>query len=454
MERMNNIDKYGYSSLLTEISIQDKYQKETQLGKNKLPFDLFQQLCELDPTTKPNKVGKYSNWILAKYNPNTDLNTLRVSLEWYADGIKQGILNRLGINNDINSFKSYDELINTMTNINQSNDSQMSNSEYNNRQKFEGQFEILGNTHSYDIVQPLTFKAERYFGSGTKWCTVANESYFNRYTNNGPLYILYPKNGDKELKMQFHFESKSFADYEDIIYPDPRECLEHVIEDENEMNDLLQLCKIIWPNERKEMFMSFKERLMDVQQRLANGEDPKNVFDEVSVYNDGFAIVRLKNEFNFITREGRILSENQWFSSAGYFYKGFATVSIKGKGWNFITREGRILSENQWFNNVSDFREGFAKVFIKGKGWNLINTEGRIISENQWFDDIYGFTEGFAPVKIQGKGWNFINREGRIISKNLWFEEVESFNNGFAQVYRRDMGYNYINTEGQIVGKT
>ena len=174
MERMNNIDKYGYSSLLTEISIKDKFQKETQIGKNKLQFDLFQQLCQLDPTTTPNKVGKYSNWILAKYNPNVDLNALRIALEWYADGIKNNIIKQLGISTDINTFKSYDELISTIDGVRRSGDAQLSNSEYNNRQKLEGQFEILGSTQSYDIVQPLTFKAERYFGSGTEWCTVAN----------------------------------------------------------------------------------------------------------------------------------------------------------------------------------------------------------------------------------------------------------------------------------------
>ena len=168
MERMNNIDKYGYSSLLTEISIQDKYQIEKQNGKTKLQPDLFQQLCQLDPTTKNNIVGKYSNWILAKYNPNTDLNVLRIALEWYAKGAKSGILKGLGISTDINTFKSYDKLISTIEGKRHSDNAQLSNSEHNNRQKFKGQFKILGSTSKFDIITCNTWEAERYFGSRTK----------------------------------------------------------------------------------------------------------------------------------------------------------------------------------------------------------------------------------------------------------------------------------------------
>ena len=162
-------------SILNEISIKDKYEKETQTGKNRHPYDLFTKLCSLDPTTTENKVGKYSNWILQKYNPDTNLNVLRRCMEWYADGIKRNILQRYGVSIDINSFKSYDELISTMEGVMKSDDSDMSASEHNNRQKLEGQFKVLGSTSTYSVVQPLTFEAERYFGSGTEWCTVANE---------------------------------------------------------------------------------------------------------------------------------------------------------------------------------------------------------------------------------------------------------------------------------------
>jgi hypothetical protein len=234
---------------------------ETQTGKNRHPYDLFTQLCLLDPTTKENKVGKYSNWLLQKYNPGTDINALRKCMEWYNDGIKRNILQRYGVSNNINSFKSYDELISAMEGVMKSDDSDMSASEYNNRQKLEGQFKVLGNTSTYSIIQPLTFEAERYFGSGTEWCTVANEDSFEQYTNGGSLFILYPKDGNKEKKMQFHFESDSFADYEDVVYEEPFECMENVIHNDDELSELTELCANIWKDKAHYFIRNLRESI-------------------------------------------------------------------------------------------------------------------------------------------------------------------------------------------------
>jgi hypothetical protein len=345
-------------SILNEISIKDKYQKETQTGKNRHPYDLFAQLCLLDPTTKENKVGKYSNWILQKYNPDTNLNVLRRCMEWYADGIKRNILQRYGISTDINSFSSYDELITTMEGVMKSDDSDMSASEYNNRQKLEGQFKVLGSTSTYSVVQPLTFEAERYFGSGTEWCTVGNERDFEQYTNDGPLFIFYPKDGDKERKMQFHFESKSFADYEDNVYGQPIDCMEDVIHNDEEMIELTELCKNIWKDKAR-YFMTLKEYLPIVIQRLSDGESPKDVFDWVGDLWEGFEKVELKGKYNFINGNGELINPNQWFNEVNSFVEGFAKVKLNGK-YNFINQKGEIISPNQWFDEVDSLREGFA----------------------------------------------------------------------------------------------
>ena len=446
MERMNNINKYGYSSLLTEISIKDKFQKETQIGKNKLQFDLFQQLCQLDPTTTPNKVGKYSNWILAKYNPNTDLNALRIALEWYADGIKNNIIKQLGISTDINTFKSYDELISTIDGVRRSDDAQLSNSEYNNRQKLEGQFEILGSTQSYDIVQPLTFKAERYFGSGTEWCTVANENYFNYYTKNGALFILYPKNGDKKMKMQFHFKSKSFASYEDRVYETPVECIEEVISDESVRNELLDLCKTIFPR-HKDLFYNFEDYVELCIERLRNGENPENIFDGFYDCSEWIAPVLLRNKWNFINIENELLS-NQWFDEIDDFNEGFARVYIHYKGWNFINREGEILS-NQWFDDAYNFNEGFAGVKINGKGWNHINGEGEILSD-QRFDMVNNFRDGFAVVGFGGK-YAVVDTNGNQMTEFI-FDAIKPFNNGLATVVVNGDMY-YLNTNFELIDR-
>ena len=405
-------------SILNEISIKDKYQMETQTGKNRHPYDLFTKLCQIDPTTKENKVGKYSNWILQKYNPNTDINVLRRCMEWYADGIKRNILQRYGVSTDINSFKTYDELISTMEGIMKSDDSDMSASEYNNRQKLEGQFKVLGNTSTYSVVQPLTFEAERYFGSGTEWCTVANKDYFDRYTGKGPLFIIYPKDGNKEKKMQFHFESNSFADYEDNVYKEPINCMEKVIHNDEEMIELTELCKNIW-KDKAHYFMTLEEYLPIAIQRLSDGESPEKVFDNVGSFYEGYAGVKFKEKYNFINQNGEILSPNQWFDWVDDFSEGCAKVYLRGQGKNFINQNGKYLSPNQWYNEISNFREGFAWVELNYK-YNFINQNGDLLSPNQWFDNVDFFREGFARVILDREIY-YINGEGELYDMNKNF---------------------------------
>ena len=344
-------------SILNEISIKDKYQMETQTGKNRHPYDLFTKLCSIDPTTKENKVGKYSNWLLQKYNPDTDINVLRRCMEWYADGIKRNILQRYGVSTNINSFGSYDELISAMEGVMKSDDSDMSASEHNNRQKLDGQFKVLGSTSTYSIVQPLTFEAERYFGSGTEWCTVGNDDYFKQYIKKGPLFILYPKDGNKEKKMQFHFESDSFGDYEDHVYRQPIKCMEKVIHNNEEMGELTELCKNIWKDKARD-FMTFEEYLPIAIQRLSNGESPKEVFDYVYSFSEGFAKVELRGKCNFINQNGEILTPNQWFDWAGFFSEGYAKVKLNGE-YYYINGEGELYDEDN--NFIRNLRESVSE---------------------------------------------------------------------------------------------
>lgn len=366
---------------LNEISIKDKYDMETKNGKNKLPFDLYCQLCELDPTTTPQKVGKYANWILAKYTPGTDFDNLRVALKWYGDGVNRNIISRLNISPDINSFGSYDDLINTINSIKASDGTKISNSEYNNRLKLEGQFDILGSNDTFEIIEPYTFKAERYFGSGTNWCTVANEKYFNDYIENGTLFIVYPKNGDKTMKMQFYFENEEFADYVNDISDTPLECIEHVVTNEREFKSLLSLCKKTWADNGR-LFMTIDDVLVDIKRRLADGEDPKNIFDRVYDFNEyGVAKVILKSKFNIINTNNEILCD-EWFYCIDDFNEyGVAVVELNNKN-NLINTKGEILC-NKMYDWIGEFDEnGVAAVGLGGNKYH-IDIKGKMLKKRK-----------------------------------------------------------------------
>ena len=398
-------------SLLTEISIKDKYEKESQMGKTKLSFEDFEMLCNLDPTTKSNQVGKYANWILAKYVPNTNLNELKRCLEWYADGIKRNIIKQLNISTDINSFKTYEEFINVINQVSKSDDAQISNSEYNNRTKLKGQFELMGSTSFYDIIKPLTYNAERYLGSHTEWCTVANNTYFDSYMEDGPLYIIYPKNGDDEMKMQFHFESSSFSDKYDNVARYPLNCINDVIKDENIKKELLNLCIKLWGIEFWRSQIELKDE------------------------NGNFIIYdREEGKYNLINSKGNLLFSNQWFDEidiVGGYYK----VELNYEYYLF--NKDCILMFNQPLDNIEEIGIGLL-ISFDGK-YNIINHGGHLLFPNQWIDNVEGAL-GCYIICYEDK-YNIIDYNGELLSPKQWFYMVDTIGVGKFKVYFTESDY-------------
>lgn len=65
------------------------------------------------------------------------------------------------------------------------------------------------------VVEVTTYEAEKFWGSGTNWCTVPNEYTCNRYLADGPLYVLIDKSDGE--KYQLHFPTGQFCNARD--YP-------------------------------------------------------------------------------------------------------------------------------------------------------------------------------------------------------------------------------------------
>ena len=502
--------------LLNEISIRDKYKKEQ--GRTKWNADDFQLICQSDPTYNMDKdiVGKYTNWLLNKLNSIEQLQQVRIPLEWYADGMKRGILQRIGVPTDINKFKTINEFIETMNSVmHGDNNNQMSQSEYNNRKKLDGQFEIVGENADYEVIVPKTFVAERYFGSGTEWCTVANELYFDFYIKKGNLYIFYPKNGDKKLKMQFHIESNSYATYDDKVYDTPSKCVRMLYSgNEDKINTTLALCQKVFKDKISEALM-INVTFDKVQALLDKGYEPDDIFDYVEYFINGYKVVRLNDKFNWISKDNRLVSHEKWFDSVynftqnGYangwinetkyivdtngnvyyvtldnahellykgfghnvifddvydFVNGYAMVQLNDK-WNWISKDNRLVSHEQWYDWCDDFnKNGYAKSKIDNKTYN-IDTNGQILEEitfdnvhelldkgyspNYIFDYIYGFVNSYACVRLNRK-YNWISRDFRLVSPYQWFDRVNHFNEkGYALAMIGDTKY-IVDTNGQL----
>ena len=321
-----------------------------------------------------------------------------------------------------------------------------------NSMNFEGKSQ-------YDIVRIDSFKLAQQYGQYTSWCVTHNEDMFNSYTNNGiGQFYFCLRNG---------FENEKAVKGENCPLDNYGLSMIAVSVDEN---GRLNTCTCRWnhnnggndsimnPKQISEVIgMNFyqtfkpnnkwKDLLDNCMQRLANGEDPYDVFDYVSDFNDGCARVKLTGKWNFINTRGELLC-NEWFDFCYDFSEGFAVVKLNDK-CNLINTRGELLW-NEWFDFCYDFSEGFAVVKLTGK-WNFINTRGELLC-NEWFELCSAFREGFAIVKLTGK-WNFINTRGELLWKgDEWFDTCSDFNNGFA-VVKLNGKCNFINTRGELLWK-
>lgn len=77
---------------------------------------------------------------------------------------------------------------------------------------------------------------------------------------------------------------------------------------------------------------------------MQNSKQVNNLkFDKVNNFRNGFALVESNGKFNFIDKQGNLLTPNQWFDKANNFRNGFAKVYKNSQGWNFLNKEGEFL---------------------------------------------------------------------------------------------------------------
>ena len=130
---------------------------------------------------------------------------------------------------------------------------------------------------------------------------------------------------------------------------------------------------------------------------------------EVAELCGGIARVREGDTWNFINKDGRLVSDT-WFDSAGRFCDGFSLVEGED-GWNYIGKDGKFLSD-VWFQDAEDFCEGFACVKWRGE-YNFLDKDGKYLSD-KWYDCAWCFIEGRACVKLRGENF-YIDKEGKRI---------------------------------------
>jgi hypothetical protein len=82
----------------------------------------------------------------------------------------------------------------------------------------KGNAKVVFDNEEMRVIIPQDKQAACYYGQGTQWCTASTSSanYFDHYNNDGPLYIIIPKNAHHEgEKYQLHFESNQHMNEND-----------------------------------------------------------------------------------------------------------------------------------------------------------------------------------------------------------------------------------------------
>jgi hypothetical protein len=210
--------------LILEASVGDIYEK----FYSDIKKEDFLLIAEADPTSNlPSRVGKYTKWIIkvlrrdmyAEIDPETDgvldilsplqkedLYKFTDDLEWF-DGNKH-ILKKNNKNIDINSYKSSLDLYELVEPFRRGDVELV---EFTTGSIRDRGGVLLYSDRDWIVIEASTQQAATYYGSGTRWCTVAkNSKYYKTYSNKGPLYININK--DTQEKYQFHFPTKQFMD--------------------------------------------------------------------------------------------------------------------------------------------------------------------------------------------------------------------------------------------------
>ena len=195
-------------------SIVDIYQKYYQ----DINSDDFENIYKSDPTfnpQKPNKIGKYTKWLLNLYRQGKlkteDLYKANEYLKYfnkYINKIEQKDINKY------NSLPNLYTVVEPFITAEQNNQT-VATSKSDEARIAKKDVKKIYEDSNWLILIPLTQEAAIYYGKNTQWCTAATSSnnMFNHYNSEGPLFINIDKRNNR--KYQFHFESDQFMDERD-----------------------------------------------------------------------------------------------------------------------------------------------------------------------------------------------------------------------------------------------
>lgn len=240
------IKKLLREALVTEINVGDAW---TQFYSNKEKFpalkgdvELFNKLNDLYPKKGDNFNKGYFTWLYNLLKTGNLKEEDFYKAKEYLNLFGKFINKIPKENRDINKFKTLGDLYLVVKPFAEGEPTQATSKSDELRKIKKEEIDKVFENENWLVMIPKTERASCLIGKGTQWCTVAEESenYFERYNNDGPLYVIVNKDSyaDGSKKYQLHFESDSLMDENDR--PIPATHFFDYVENANELQEFFQ----------------------------------------------------------------------------------------------------------------------------------------------------------------------------------------------------------------------
>lgn len=213
------------AGILTEAKMEDLYDDHF----SDIPREDFDQIISNMPELAKDRndyksIRVMSNWIIDLYRkgrfPMEDLYKAKEYLTLFYENIKD--IKDSEYSEELKNYKDLPSLFSVVEKYKTSHhpglhfdeNALLKNSYFIDK----GEAEVVLNTARWFVVVPKTLDASKFYGHDSQWCTLYPDM-FNKYSSEGPLYILIDKEkvgeGDPNRRLQFHFESSQYMNMYD-----------------------------------------------------------------------------------------------------------------------------------------------------------------------------------------------------------------------------------------------
>jgi len=167
-------------------------------------------------------------------------------------------------------------------------------------------------------------------------------------------------------------------------------------------------------------------------------------FDEIFLFQEGFASVKKNSKYYYINRDWELIDPGN-YSRCYTFYSGLAKVFDHSGKLGYIDTTFELKIPCDYDVNSSMFSGNYAVVTKEGIR-QVINKEGQCVLSN--IPDLIWVAEELGLVCRGGK-YGFIDLKGQIVVPCEW-DDATTFKEGFATVMKNNL-YSFIDRSGRQI---